>query len=308
MLAPIVLFAYNRLNSLESTINSLLKNKLSQDSELFIFVDGPKNDEDVFNVEKVKEYVKQINGFKNTKCFFSEKNNGLAASIISGVTDIINTYDKVIVIEDDLLLSSNFLNYMNESLCHFKNKKNIFSISGYSVKVNKPIYDESDIFYHRRAHSWGWGTWKDRWETVDWELRDSNEFINNRYIQKKFNKLGDDMSPMLINFINKKINSWYIRFCYEQFKQNKYTVYPYLSKVINQGFIESSTHCNVYNRFRVNFDNTNKVKYIFNNNVNSNYITNKEFLYYFTNKSRIIGKLKTYLLKMNLIKQYNDNL
>lgn len=308
MLAPIVLFAYNRAKSLESTVESLLTNKLSRESDLFVFVDGAKNEKDAENVEEVKEYVKRIKGFKKLTYTFSEKNKGLAASVISGVSEIINVYNKVIVVEDDLIVSSNFLNYMNDSLCYYNEYNKIFSISAYSVKINKPLSNEYDVYFLKRAHCWGWGTWKDRWETIDWALKDSDEFIKNRTLQKAFNKLGDDMSQMLINYIEKKINSWYIRFCYEQYKQNKFTVYPWQSKVVNLGFLESSTHCNVYNRFRVNFDNSNKKNHSFSNIIKSDKTINKDFLYYYSNKARIIGKLKTYLLRAGIINQYTQQI
>mgnify|MGYP006309741777 CR=1 FL=1 len=115
-LAPIVLFVYNRPEHTKRTIKALKNNKLAQESELFIFSDGEKSSNDYQNVKKVRKIINNIIGFKNIKVFESEINKGLADSVIDGVTKIINDYEKVIVLEDDLITSKNFLSYMNRAL------------------------------------------------------------------------------------------------------------------------------------------------------------------------------------------------
>ena len=116
--APIVVFGFNRPNALKNTISSLLRNKEAKESALFVYVDGPRigKEGEKEKVEEVKEYVKSISGFKSLHYTFAEKNKGLADSIIGGVSEMINQYGKVIVLEDDLVLASNFLAFMNEGL------------------------------------------------------------------------------------------------------------------------------------------------------------------------------------------------
>lgn len=112
-LAPITLFVYNRPDHTNKTIEALKKNKFAKESELFIFSDGPKKQEDASKVKEVRKYLKTIDGFNDVFIKESEKNKGLANSIISGVTEVINKYRKVIVLEDDLITSPVFLEYMN---------------------------------------------------------------------------------------------------------------------------------------------------------------------------------------------------
>ena len=122
MLAPIILFAFNRLDSLKNTIQSLSQNEESQNSDLYVFVDGarlgkPGEDE---KVKAVQEYVKRIKGFKSLNYTFCDRNKGLGNSIIQGVSQVINQFGKAIVLEDDLVFAKNFLSYMNQGLDKYK--------------------------------------------------------------------------------------------------------------------------------------------------------------------------------------------
>ena len=126
--APIVVFGFNRPDALKKTIASLLNNEEAKFSDLFVFVDGPREGKvgEKEKVETVKEFVKTIKGFKSLHCSFSEQNKGLAGSIIGGVSQVINQYGKVIVLEDDLVLMPNFLNFMNQGLEKYQNEDKIF--------------------------------------------------------------------------------------------------------------------------------------------------------------------------------------
>lgn len=110
-LSPIILFAFNRFESLKYTIDSLLQNEEAKHSVLYVFVDGPRFQRkgEVENVEKVRDYVKSITGFKEVHYKFALQNKGLGNSVIKGVTEVINRYGKAIVLEDDLILAPNFL-------------------------------------------------------------------------------------------------------------------------------------------------------------------------------------------------------
>jgi len=111
-LAPIVLFVYNRLWHTQQTVEALKKNELAEESELFIFSDALKGKDDNEKIKEVRNYVKTINGFKNVTIVEREENFGLAKSIITGVTEIVNRYDKIIVMEDDVVTLPYFLTFM----------------------------------------------------------------------------------------------------------------------------------------------------------------------------------------------------
>ncbi len=255
-LAPIVLFCYKRLDTLKQTVESLQQNFLATESELYIFSDGAKKKEDLAAILAVRDYLKTVTGFKNVFIFEAPVNKGLANSIINGVTAVINKYGKVIVLEDDLVTSHNFLVYMNEGLDYYQNNPKIFSITGFSIPIKG--LDENSVYFTQRANSCGWGTWIDRWKEIDWEVKDYTALMRSRSTRRAFNRMGSDMTGLLTKQVKGKISSWAIRWCYHQFKHDLYSVHPVVSKIINIGYDSAdSTHTKEkYNRFETKLDKT----------------------------------------------------
>lgn len=254
--SPILLFAFKRLDSLKRTVESLKSNPESISSDLFVFVDGPRNNnpDEKDMVDRVRHYVSGIEGFNNVYCSYSMNNIGLGPSIIQGVSSVIVKYGKVIVLEDDLLLSKNFLSFMNQGLTVFEKEQKIFSVCGYSNIIRIPKDYSFDAYFCQRSSSWGWGTWIDRWNTVDWNLNDWSSCKKNRYLFNRWG--GSDCFSMLKSWKEGNNQSWAIRFCYSQYLQDRLSVFPNISKVNNVGFDGFGTNCRQYNRFVCDFDYT----------------------------------------------------
>ncbi|MDT0642311.1 glycosyltransferase [Zunongwangia sp. F363] len=301
--APICLFTFNRLEETKTTVESLSNNLLSSESELFVFSDGPRNDIEKLKVQEVRDYLREINGFKKIEIYESEINKGLAKSIIEGVSKIIEVHGKVIVVEDDLILSKNFLSFMNQSLNEYANTEDIFSVSGFSFKIKPPKDYSLDAYVWGRAHSWGWATWNNRWGTIDWEIRDFEKFKIDKKLQREFNKYGSDLSNMLLASMEGRVDSWFIRFTYNQFKKGKYTVFPVQSKVVNNGFMQNATHTNTYNRIKVLFDESEEVAFNFPKDISIDSTIGRSVYRYKSLGYRITGKFLTILMKVGLIKQ-----
>jgi hypothetical protein len=258
MLAPVVIFVYARPGHTKKTIESLAKNYLAEEAEVYIFSDAAKNEKVVEQVELVRDYIDSIsrnNLFKSVKIIKTETNKGLANSVIDGVSEIIGQYGKVIVVEDDLVSAPGFLQYMNESLDFYKSDEKIWSISGYTFKIDIPSDYKHDIYLSYRGCSWGWATWKNRWEKVDWEVSDYDDFKNNKKIRQKFNRGGRDMVDMLDQQMQGKIDSWAIRWCYAQSKLDMLTVYPVVSRIKNIGLDGTGTHSGISSRYDVALSN-----------------------------------------------------
>ncbi|WP_018613828.1 glycosyltransferase [Segetibacter koreensis] len=298
-LAPILLFAYKRLDTLTRTVAALQQNYLAKQSELFVFSDAAKTSSDVTEINEVRKFLKTITGFKNIEIYESDKNKGLSNSIISGVTQVINKYGKVIVLEDDLLTSTNFLSYMNEGLEHYKTNQQVFSISGYSYQLK--VDNKKDIYFTKRGSSWGWGTWKEKWEKVDWEVKDYDEFKKSSTLQKDFNKMGSDLSSMLKKQMDGKMDSWAIRWCYHQFKHNLYSVYPSVSKVKNIGFGDGATHTfDYFNRYETSLDESGKLNFIFGDPYIDKKIVNAflvQFSLYTRAKYKVLNTIAPLIIK-----------
>ena len=261
--APIVLFVYNRPNHTKETLDSLVVNERFSEHKLYIFSDGKKGEGEE-EVEDLRLFLKQYSSkYPNMELIFSKENKGLAKSIIEGVSKILERFDSVVVLEDDIVTSRYFLKYMQEALEYYKNLQRIGSISGFNYPekvLNIPSEYDKDIYFSLRPSSWGWATWKDRWEKVDWEVKDYKEFERSIKLQKEFNKGGEDLSGMLKAQMEGKIDSWAIRWSYHHFKNKLLAVYPVVSFVDNIGNDGSGIHSKASNedRFRNSVLNNKK--------------------------------------------------
>lgn len=268
--SPIVVFAFNRLDSLKKCIDSLLTNKESKFSDLYVFVDGAREhkSDEYDQVKCVQEYVQKITGFKSLTYKFSETNKGLANSIISGVSEVINEYGSAIVLEDDLIVSMSFLRFMNDGLQRYEDVKSVYSVCGYSNKMNVPSSYIPNTYFCTRSSSWGWATWKDRWATVDWKLCNWTDAEKDCW---QFNKWGgSDLYRMLNGWHTGKNNSWAIRFVYSQFMNDAISLFPTRSLVDNNGFDGTGTNCKTYSRFKCDYDGKNNIVFTYPDNIELN--------------------------------------
>jgi hypothetical protein len=265
-LAPVALFVYNRADYTIKTIEYLKKNFLAKETELFIYSDAAKKPEQEEKVSKVREVISHVEGFKKVTIILAEKNKGLAKSIISGVSELMALYGRVIVLEDDILASPQFLNFMNDALDFYENKPEIWSISAYNFPIEIPDSYKSSIYFAYRSSSWGWATWENRWSTIDWDIKDYSSYRLNPIKIHHFCKGGNDLDKMLRYQMKGKIDSWAIRWCYNQSFQNKYTVYPVKSFVTNIGTDGSGTHCDPTSA-RFNVKLSDEYSYSFEDNV-----------------------------------------
>lgn len=249
MLAPIVLFVYNRPKHVSQVINALLKNKQVSDTDLFVYSDAPQNESVKDEVNKTRIYLKKIEGFKSVTIIERSENWGLAKNIINGVTSVVNEYGKVIVLEDDLVVSSYFLKYMNEALDFYEKEEQVACIHAYVYPVKQRL---PETFFIKGADCWGWATWKRGWDLFCSDGKYLLEEINSRSLKKKFD--FDNSYPyyeMLKQQIEGNNNSWAIRWYASAFLNDKLTLYPGRSLVNQIGMDGSGIHCDENSIFNV---------------------------------------------------------
>jgi len=289
-LAPVLLFTFNRLEQTQQTVQALQQNRLAQESELFVFSDGPRTPAEAARVKAVRDYLATITGFKAVTIRTAEKNKGLADSIIDGVTELIQQYGTVIVLEDDLVTSSNFLSFCNQALQYYKNHPQLHSVGGYSRPIRG--LDDKEVYFTYRATSWGWATWKEQWMQVDWSVKDYDSFARDRQTRRQFNRMGSDMANMLDKQMRGAINSWAIRWCYHQFKKELVTVFPAVSKVSNIGFNAAASNTKGrFNSFVTQLDKTNNTEFIFTDDLSLDKKVIRQFIKPWTISERIKNKV-----------------
>lgn len=240
-IAPVVLFVYNRPDHTRRTVDALKQNVLSAESQLIVFADAPKSEAHEEKVREVRQYLRQIVGFKSVKIFERDNNFGLARSIIDGVTTIVNQYDKIIVLEDDMVTSPYFLSYMNEALDRFANEELVVSIHGYVYPVDQIL---PEAFFLPGADCWGWATWSRGWSCFNSDGQYLLDELKRRGLINAFNYNGAyPFSNMLERQIKGKNDSWAVRWYASAFLAGKLTLYPGRSLVNNIGNDNSGTHC-----------------------------------------------------------------
>lgn len=247
-LAPIIVFCYNRPDHLEQTLDALSSNELADQSTLYIYCDGPKEgaSEDMRQkIADVRQVARKRQWCKEVHVVEAEKNKGLANSIIGGVTDVINKHGKVFVLEDDLISSPHMLTFVNKTLDFYEDYAGVFSISVNRPPLSKMQIPEDypyDVFACLRSYSTGWGTWKDRWDKVDWSMDEFDRCKQNPDMLRALCRLGDDFPPMMQMQEDGKIDSWAVCFSFAHFKNHAVAILPCRSYVTNIGFDGTGTH------------------------------------------------------------------
>lgn len=249
-LAPIALFVYNRPNHTRRTLKFLKDNLLADESRLYIFADAAKSEKDEANVNEVADVINHVDGFKSVKIIKQKSNLGLAQSIINGVTQLTESYGKVIVFEDDLISSPYTLQYFNEALNLYQNQDKLMHISAYMYPL-KGIDNLPDAFIYRAVHSWGWATWKNAWDKF-------NPNIDELMLQFDAKKIKDFSIDGKMNFWKQmqefkqgKNNSWAIRWYASVFLNGGLSLNPTKSLINNIGHDGTGVHSNIENMYDV---------------------------------------------------------
>ena len=241
-LAPIALFAYNRPTHLHQAVQSLLSNELAAASDIFIFSDGPRSSAQHAAVEEVRRYAGTVAGFRSVHLVKRAGNLGLANSIIDGISRLTSEFGRVIALEDDLVVSNRFLEYMNVALERYREEESAMQISGYMFAVD--LDAGTDAFFMPFTTSWGWATWKRAWQHFDPEMKGFEALVRDRHLRESFNLDGAyDYFDLLERQRRGSIDSWAVRWYLSVFLRRGLTLYPARTLVRNTGFDGSGTHC-----------------------------------------------------------------
>lgn len=292
-LAPIALFCFKRIDTLQLCIQSLQQCPESKDTDLIIFSDTSTDVETLLYVEKVREYIQKICGFKSVTSIYRPINFGVDNNIIEGVKYMSENYDSFIVVEDDLVVSKYFLSFLNQALKKYQDSDEILTIAAFNC-VNIPRKYIWDCYFWNLSNPWGWATWSKKIQSVDWDLAIKENFLLNYNLQKEFNLFGSDRSRMLIRTIIGKIRAWDIRLDYYLFRSKRLTVYSRYNHVLNIGFNEQASNTFGYNRYKSMIDCPDLLNFKLSNYI----IFNSIILNRLKNKNSLLARAKTVLFKI----------
>lgn len=240
-LAPILLFVYNRPEHVRRLLGSLQANGEAERSRLFVYSDAARTDAARDGVNEVRNILKGITGFASVQIIERETNWGLARNIIDGVTEQVNRYGKVIVLEDDLIVSPYFLRFMNEALEVYRDEPKVGHIQACDFTKDARL---PETFLIKWTGSWGWGTWQRAWKHFCPDGRSLLRRLEERKLTREFDFGGNyGFTRMLRRQIEGKNNSWAIRWNASLFLEDILSLNVGRSLVRNDGFDGSGTNC-----------------------------------------------------------------
>jgi len=240
-LAPIVLFVFNRPLHARRTLEKLAACASAGDSDLIVFADGARTDDERPRVLEARQAARQASGFKSVTVVERDRNLGLARSIASGVTEICRSHGRAIVVEDDLLVGPEFLHFLNMGLDRYENETRVLQVSGYAYPAHGA--GTADAFFLPLVSCWGWATWDRAWKKFDPSLSVLPALDRDSNLRRRFNVDGTyDYYAMACSQRDGKINSWGICWQMSLFANDAVALYPRQSLVMNAGFDGSGTH------------------------------------------------------------------
>ena len=239
--APIILFTYNRPAHTRRALESLRRNALAAESELFVYSDAARDEADREAVAEVRRIIHDARGFKAVHIVERDENQGLARNIIDGVTRVTDQYGRVIVLEDDLVVAPHFLRFMNDALETYKDEPRVGHIQACDFTGDPSLPDTFLILW---TGSWGWATWQRAWQHFNPDGKALLAELERRKLTRRFDFDGKyGYTRMLRQQTEGKNNSWAIRWNASLFLKGILSLNAGRSLVQNMGFDGSGTNC-----------------------------------------------------------------
>lgn len=237
------MIVYNRPERTRTMVESLQHNQLAGESDLFVFSDAAKDENDEVRVRKVRDYIKTIDGFHSLLIVERQEHMGLARSVISAVTQTVRKYGRVIVIEDDLECAPFILDYFNAALERYKEEKKVFTIAGFCFPTLAKDIEMDHTYFLRLFNPWSWATWADRWEQFDpnasgWQVLSQDRRMRGHFDFDNTYKYSRALEEQM----TVGIDSWAIRWYWSIYKKNGLNLFPCQTLARNLGFDGSGTH------------------------------------------------------------------
>jgi hypothetical protein len=235
----IAIFAFKRADVLSKTLEALSNARGVNGCDIYVHVDHPRNESEMKEKLLVLDTIERFRLELNYKKVEIEQNHlGLRNSVISFLSVLASSHRYLVVLEDDILVAEDFLEYQIECLRRFEFHEGIGSVSGGRFEKFRNL-SGGDLLLSRRHSSWGWGTWGQVLQSINWEILDDSKGIAE--LRQSVAKVGGDLCNLIDLSLGKKIDSWSIIFDINMIVNKKYCIHPRYQKIQNIGF-QSGTH------------------------------------------------------------------
>lgn len=245
-----IVFAYNRYHHVKQVLHALKRNTKLPD-KIYAFSDGLKSEEDREEWESTRKLLLDID-WCECQVICSKENKGLARSIVEGISFVLRDCEAVIVLEDDCVPHPLFMEYMYKCLEKYENNRQVYVVNGHTWNANVEPNGTS-IYWSGRISSWGWGTWKNRWEEYVQDYKLIAQIKRDSFLEKELDIWGRDLESTLIGNVRGESDSWAVFWALLVIKKGGYCATPFYSLIENIGFDGTGVHCNktsVYQKLR----------------------------------------------------------
>jgi len=245
---PIVLIAFNRSELVRLSLRNVSLANGAADRDAFMFIDGPRNDDDAVENNKIVSIATKFkSALPRLEIIRRDHNYGCRGNIVDAISQVLSRYGQAVIIEDDILVSRTFFDYMDKALDFYNDDKSIWSINAYqNPNMRIPKDYPYDVYLNPVNMCWGWGTWADRWRGVDFDIKDWPSYRSNPAFMERLNKAGRQIAPMLDSQYNGHLKTWDVQCTYHVVKNNLMSIEPrfQLSKNIGYSSLLRGEHTN----------------------------------------------------------------
>lgn len=233
----VLIIGNNRPSHLRNILNS---SALNQHKSVFIFLDGYNTGEE--NIQKFIETQQiardfLINNLERLYIFPSKL--GCYKGVTTAIDWFFENVEEGLIFEDDLMPHPEILLIAQKALVQFRDYSNVGSISFYRA-IGKD--GDKKLSLSRYPSSWGWATWKNRWDQFDHKAHE-----NLRYRPVLLFRHGGwtgfrRWSHIITRLKNGELDSWAYRWMFTFWLKKYYTIVFPFNLIENHGFGDDSTH------------------------------------------------------------------
>ncbi len=268
-MVPVLIGTYTRLSHLRQTVDALKQNYLAAKTDLYIASDFPRDSSDAMAVEELRKYVDTINGFSSVRKIYRDRNFGVTRNFVDAAKSILETSNEIIIMEDDIVTGRGFLNFMNDALLFHRNNEDVLAVSGYLWP--EFFFEGANSVLLPAYNTWGWGTWRDRYNNVEAFHGLSKEVFQNRSFFFRVLLTNPNLLPMAQAFSRGRLRALDLEWNLNTIKSNGFSVFPPQSLVRNIGFDGTGLNCGFDSSFENQVINTEgRVSVVFDREFDSN--------------------------------------
>ena len=249
MNVPILFIVFNRP---DTTLKVFEIIKQIKPVKLYVSADGSRTEVpgEYEKSQLVRQIVSNIDWPCELKTQFHQHNLGCGLGPRSAFEWFFKHEENGIILEDDCLPDLSFFSFCEELLIKYESNKKILNISGCNLGYEHNGQNES-YFFSRYMNMWGWATWRDRMESIDFEMHDwkTSHFRKIKAIKLLKHQWFEWDLPYYKKWYyywNKTVNAnptwWDFQFIYSQLKSKRYSIFPAKNLIKNLGFDQQGTH------------------------------------------------------------------